>query len=240
MSEGSCFEKPNIKSAKEDREGKERESDSCLDLLMVNINNYIKFYDSKFVLDSQNDELGFPESEKNEMKEIIKKLKNKILDIYDEDREVYIEREGQISHILGNSILVTAGARAKRYAEGKNATEEARKMIRDEMSLLNYYTRELSGDENFLRQEIAFKKGYLRNFEKYFSGKIDSASPKRIILLKFFRDLERHGMREDKFLERLNDIDKKTHAHKFLNLQALERERLITVNNRGEKYYKLA
>ncbi|HAI74248.1 MAG TPA: hypothetical protein DCS28_02550 [Candidatus Moranbacteria bacterium] len=241
MNEGVCFEKPKkIESAEKEQEKKERRSDSCLDLLMININNYANFYDSKFVLDFQRDEFGFPENERNEMKEAIRKLKDKISDIYNEDKNVYIEREGQISHILGNSILVTAGAFAERYDNGKNISKEARKTIRNEMNLLNYYTKELSKDENFLRQEITFENGYLRNFEKFFKGEIDAASPNRIILLNFFRDLEKYGMKEDEFLERLNNIDKKTHAHRFLDLQALERKGLVTVNDREERYYKLA
>lgn len=225
-------------SQKESKIEKERSSDSCLEALVKHIDEYAKFYESDFVRDSENEKFGFPEDERVEMRKIIQEVKEKILEEYEKDNNLNIERDGQAGHIFGNSILLYAGGTAERYAKGKTVSEERKKKIREYMNILNYYTIELSVDDKLLQDELIFEKGYLRNFERFFKKKIKSKSLSRIVLLKFFRELEK-GIKKDEFSKRLEDIDEATGAEKFLDVQELERNGLLLVDNKGEEYYKL-
>ncbi|TSD01301.1 MAG: hypothetical protein Athens071425_444 [Parcubacteria group bacterium Athens0714_25] len=233
MYEKSYLEKPSVES----EEKKERMSDSCLEGLIKHIKEYEGFYDSKFVRESSNNEFGFSEDEGREMEMIIRKLKDKILDLYENNHDFFIEGEGQAKHIFGNSILVNAGAFARRYSEGKNVRDDVRKIIRYEMSLLNDYTKGLLEDDDFLRDEITFEKGYLNGFRKFFKDKkeISPKSPNRIALANFFHDLSGGGIKKSDFERRLEDVQE---SQNILDEDELQKH-LFAVDNKGEEYYKL-
>lgn len=233
MSERSYLEKPPVVSDKR----KEQMSDSCLEGLIKHIDEYEDFYNSKFVQESKDNEFGFSETERTEMEMIIGKLKDKILDLYENDQNFLIEGEGQAKHIFGNSILVNAGAFARRYAEGKKVKDEIRKIIRYEMNLLNNYTKGLMEDEDFLRDEISFEKGYLNRFKKFFKNekKISSKSPHRIALVNFFHDLSKNGIGRSDFGKRLEEVQ---YNQNILDEELLQNA-LLSVDNKGEEYYKL-
>lgn len=217
---------------------KERASDVCLEGLIEHIGEYKNFYESKFVADSENEELGFPRREQEEMLAEIKKLQENILDEYESEENLKIKREGQLNHIMDNSILVNAGGQAIRYEKGKTVSDKTRKTIRKEMELLNCYTRELNENPKLIAEELDHEDGHLHKFAEFFNGKINTKSPSRILLFKFFRDLEKGAIKKDDFSKRLEEIDEKTGIRNFLDLRKLEQEGILLEREDGEEIYK--
>jgi len=78
----------------------------------------------------------------------------------------------------------------------------------------------------------------MQKFSKFFTRKINTCSPKRILIFKFFRDLEIDGIKKEDFLNRLEEIDKETEIKNFLDIHALEREGLILIKDKDSEIYK--
>jgi hypothetical protein len=219
-------------------ETKEIRSDSCLEKIVVNMNDCKSFYESKFVQDTKEDELDFSIQEKEAMLKILEQLKDNIFNEYEDKQELNIEKESQLNHILGNSILILAKRKADQYENGKEISEKARGIIKKEMSRLNYYITELSENKDLLEEEMTHEDGHLQKFTKFFTRKINTRSLKRIIIFKFFRDLETDGIKKEDFLNRLEEIDKETEIKNFLGIHALEREGLILIKDKDSEIYK--
>lgn len=217
---------------------KERASDSCLEGLIEHINEYKDFYKTKFVLDLENEEFGFSEEEQRKMTEEIQKLKENILDEYENNNNLKVKREGQINHIMDNSILVNAGGQAIRYERGKPVSSKAKKTVKEEMEILNYYASELNENPELIAEELDHEDGHLHKFAEFFNGKINTKSPSRILLFKFFRDLEKGAIKKDDFSKRLEEIDEKTGISNFLDLRKLEQKGILLEREDGEETYK--
>ncbi len=217
----------------------EKISDNCLEGIMRHISDFEEFYQSRFVKDTENFAYGFSPEEQKEMLSVAKKLRENILDKYEKDPDLYIISRSQLSHLLGNSILVFARNRAQVYEKKKkDFPESIKKNIKETMERLNFYLKKLSQDKDLLEKELTQENGFLDDFSRYFKGKVDPRSPQRILIFKFFYDLKTQGIPKDDFSYRLEEIDKETRLKNFLDINKMEQEGLVLIKENGKEIYK--
>lgn len=219
-------------------EEKEFSSDRCLEQAIKDINDFQEFYKSAFVKDTVTEEYGFSEQEQEKMLESAEKLKENILDEYENNKKLLVLRDSQFKHLAGNSTIIFAGGQARCYENEKTISKEFKKKIKDEIELLNYYIQELVENKELIKDELTRKNGHLQKFSEYFNGEITPESPKRILIFKFFRDLEKQGIQKEKFSNRLEEIDKETRVKNFLDIKKLEQEGSILVKKNNNEIYK--
>ncbi|MEA2088338.1 MAG: hypothetical protein U9O55_00650 [Patescibacteria group bacterium] len=217
---------------------KEFSSDRCLEQAITYISDFKKFYESDFVKETSMEKYGFSKQEQEKILGLAEKLKSNILDEYENNEKLLVSGDSQFKHLAGNSTMVFAGGQARRYESGKTISEEFRKKIKNQIELLNYYIQELVENKELLQDELTLKNGHLQKFSKYFSSEVVSESPKRILVFKFFRDLEKQGILKKNFSHRLEEIDEETKIKNFLDIKKLEQEGLILVKENDDEIYK--
>lgn len=211
---GNKFEKIELEKAE-----KEYSSDRCLEQAITYINDFKKFYESAFVKDTATEYYGFSEEEQGKMLKLAKELKENILDEYQKNEKLLVPKNSHFNHLAGNSIMIFAGGHAMRYDNKKTVSPESKKMIRNQMNLLNYYVQELVKNKKLIKDEITHKNGYLQKFSKYFNGGVMTESQKRIIIFKFFNEWKQGNIKQENLEEELGKLD-----DKFINKEKIRND----------------
>ena len=188
---------------------KEYSSDRCLEQAITYINDFTKFYESAFVKDTMTEKYGFSEEEQEKMLKSAEELKENILDEYENNEKLLVPKDSHFKHLAGNSIIIFAGGQARRYDNEKIVSPESKKMIRNQMNLLNYYIQELVENKKLIKDEITHENGYLQKFSKYFNDEIAVESPKRILFFRFFNEWKREKIEQEDLEEELGKLDDK-------------------------------
>lgn len=75
-----------------------------------------------------------------------------------------------------------------------------------EINLLNYYINEVSQDPEMAKTELLSKKGMLENYLEYLKCDLPNQSPRRIELIRFFRDIEKGEVNENNLEEKTKNL----------------------------------
>lgn len=151
-------------------------------------------------------QIGFSKPEQRMARVNMQKLRMKIEELAEKDKNLEVAMDNHLEHVSGNSITITAGRYAERYEERKVVSIEILKSIKKSISLLLFYFEELAEDENLIKKELSSQKGYLENFLEYLSCDLPPETPKQLQLFKFFRNLEKGKITQENFAEATEEV----------------------------------
>ncbi len=170
------------------------ENKKQLSKILESLKEYEDFYNSLFVKKTRKAPFGFNKYEQDEILNIAEQNKEVLTKVVS-GGEIEITADNQFKHIIGNSAVVFGRAKARRYEESKDDQRksvfiEDAYRVRREMKNLNFYLKETAKDKNLLKKELTSDKGYLENFLDYLNCDLPVESQKRLLLFRFFRNME--------------------------------------------------
>lgn len=210
---------PNFGAEKElTEEEKERLEDNKIYSAAIekHLGEYENFYKSIYAKQTRKVEsIGFDRSENYETLTIIEQIRESLNEIILENN-IKLVTNNHFDHILGNSTVVFAGGKARRFEEGKVIQFDDALKVKRQLENLNFFVEEAAKDKKLLEKELCSPIGYLDNFLKYMICDLPSDSQKRLQLFKFFRELEQSKIKKDDFWPRAEKLNE------FIDLERLK------------------
>lgn len=210
--------------AVEDKEEKKNDREKYIGNILKHLSEVNDFFLGKYVLLTRKRDFGFSKPEQFETLRRIKGLKSRLEESYKEDIEII--RDNHLSHILGNSIIITAGNFAKKFEEGKYFSEDGKEkpfpveifeMVKEGMELMIYYIGELEKDGELVAEEMRSRIGHLEKFIEYLSCDLPSQTTEQLKLFQFFRELEKGNVNRE-------NLDVSTEkVQKYLDAEKIEK-----------------
>lgn len=190
----------SMEKEKLDQDESKRELDNMLD----HIAEYEEFYYSLFAEHAGKTSYGFNEEERMEILTIAGQLRECLKEIVLENK-IKILPNNHLDHLIGNSTMVFAGGKAKRYEAGKKIEIKDAALVKNQMMRLNNFIQEALKDKKLTEKELTSRVGYLEDFLQYLSCDLPNTE-RQLLLFKFFRELELGKMKQDDFWERAEEL----------------------------------
>lgn len=177
-----------------------------LEAIEKHLSDYKDFYESFYAEQTRKaKDIGFNKSEKYDILIIVQQIQESLKEIVLENN-IKINLKNHFDHILGNSTVVFAGGKARRYKEGKVIQFDDALRIKKQLENLNFFVEEAVKDKKLLEKELSSPIGYLDNFLSYMKCDLPSDSQTQLNLFKFFRSLELGKMKQDDFWKRAEEL----------------------------------
>lgn len=202
-----------IQKEKPAEDEKKRELNNILN----HIAGYEEFYHSLFAEHSGKTTYGFNAKERNEILTIADQLRECLKKISSENK-INIIPNSHLDHLIGNSTMIFAGGKSKRYEAGKTIEIKDAISVKNQMIRLNYFIQEALKDEKLMEKELCSPIGYIDNFLNYVKCDLPPDSQTQLQFFKFFRELELGKMKQDDFWKRAEELSE------FIDIEKLRED----------------